>query len=581
MYKALFILFSLCISWSAFAQTEKMEVEGAIIISDSEDPNPAEGTIRYTGQDFEGFTMNQWKSLTDRSSDTVFHVRAVGLINDATYPLYNGTDNSAILQSIIDAQVGRTLIELPSGGYSFESSIDWKQCSLKGQGNYSVPSRGATVLAFKGTAGLFTSVNDNQGARHERLLIIGSAEKSQNGQTLLDYSRSNYPGLSHVTLANAEVGLLINGEIGTVESHYGYFEKVNFNKCFKGVLIKGSIYSQSHSFHAGRFWDCVTGYENAEGTADIKFYGTEFESDVSIRHVDQGIYAQRAQTFIFGSRDESKRAADIQCGKYYSTGAYTSGDRHPNTIAFSSVGPTDIENDIIFNANNYLRAPVRENILKNPNFIQGGNTSKLPNWFLFGGDLLSITHLGTGPMLHMRRSSMAYGSVGLLQDNIHVKPGVYRWGAEKFQIGGSSTHFTLSDAGTPLVAGVDYTGTASFVGGTNRIHNKITFLREIKQLRFQVHTTGSNNIVENFFANFYLVPGSHSDRYINASDNIITVDGENKTLAAVISSGLLGDPMDCEVGTLRLLMNVSGSPANAILRMTVSMDTGVKEWVQQ
>ena len=43
---------------------EKLKVDGAIIIKDSEDPTPEAGTIRWTGQDFEGWNGQRWVSLT-------------------------------------------------------------------------------------------------------------------------------------------------------------------------------------------------------------------------------------------------------------------------------------------------------------------------------------------------------------------------------------------------------------------------------------------------------------------------------------------------------------------------------------
>lgn len=41
-----------------------LEVEGAIILSNSELSLPKAGTIRWTGQDFEGFDGTEWKTLT-------------------------------------------------------------------------------------------------------------------------------------------------------------------------------------------------------------------------------------------------------------------------------------------------------------------------------------------------------------------------------------------------------------------------------------------------------------------------------------------------------------------------------------
>ena len=45
-------------------QEEKLEVEGAIQIANSEDPTPDPGTIRWTGSDFEGWNGTEWVSLT-------------------------------------------------------------------------------------------------------------------------------------------------------------------------------------------------------------------------------------------------------------------------------------------------------------------------------------------------------------------------------------------------------------------------------------------------------------------------------------------------------------------------------------
>ncbi len=47
----------------SFAQEEKMVVEGAIVISDSEAPIPAAGTVRWNGQDFQGFDGTQWRTF--------------------------------------------------------------------------------------------------------------------------------------------------------------------------------------------------------------------------------------------------------------------------------------------------------------------------------------------------------------------------------------------------------------------------------------------------------------------------------------------------------------------------------------
>jgi len=76
MRKIFLFIISLSLSQIAFSQGEKMEIEGALILSNSEDPTPEAGTIRWTGQDFEGFDGTQWKSLTNcysnpQSSDAI------------------------------------------------------------------------------------------------------------------------------------------------------------------------------------------------------------------------------------------------------------------------------------------------------------------------------------------------------------------------------------------------------------------------------------------------------------------------------------------------------------------------------
>lgn len=57
-------LFLLTITHIVTAQNEKLIVEGAIVIADNEETNPIAGTIRWTGQDFEGFDGATWRSLT-------------------------------------------------------------------------------------------------------------------------------------------------------------------------------------------------------------------------------------------------------------------------------------------------------------------------------------------------------------------------------------------------------------------------------------------------------------------------------------------------------------------------------------
>ena len=64
MNKLISLILCVCTFQISFAQSEKADIRGAMKISNSDSQNPVEGTIRWTGQDFEGFDGTEWKSLT-------------------------------------------------------------------------------------------------------------------------------------------------------------------------------------------------------------------------------------------------------------------------------------------------------------------------------------------------------------------------------------------------------------------------------------------------------------------------------------------------------------------------------------
>ena len=61
--------------------SQKLEVEGSIIIKNSEDPTPEPGTIRWTGTDFQGWNGIKWVSLTSG-------ITYAGEVSDADGHLY-------------------------------------------------------------------------------------------------------------------------------------------------------------------------------------------------------------------------------------------------------------------------------------------------------------------------------------------------------------------------------------------------------------------------------------------------------------------------------------------------------------
>jgi uncharacterized protein (TIGR02145 family) len=76
-----FFLMLLILEMNLLAQPEKIDIDGAISISNSESDNPRTGTIRWTGSDFEGWNGIIWVSLTGGTT--------VGILIDLSGNSYN------------------------------------------------------------------------------------------------------------------------------------------------------------------------------------------------------------------------------------------------------------------------------------------------------------------------------------------------------------------------------------------------------------------------------------------------------------------------------------------------------------
>jgi len=72
---------------------ETLELNGAIIVSETTSPSPKAGTIRWTGTDFEGYNGRVWVSLTYRPPVPMQYVRVTNAGN-ANDP--GGTTNGAV-----------------------------------------------------------------------------------------------------------------------------------------------------------------------------------------------------------------------------------------------------------------------------------------------------------------------------------------------------------------------------------------------------------------------------------------------------------------------------------------------------
>ncbi len=70
MYKLIFLSISIFICQITFAQSEKLDIDGAIIISNSESATPAAGTIRWNGQDFQGYDGTKWRTFSYTVDET-------------------------------------------------------------------------------------------------------------------------------------------------------------------------------------------------------------------------------------------------------------------------------------------------------------------------------------------------------------------------------------------------------------------------------------------------------------------------------------------------------------------------------
>ncbi len=95
MYKLIFLSISIFICQLSFAQSEKLDIDGAIIISNSESATPAAGTIRWNGQDFQGYDGTKWRTFSYTVDET--SGSGVKVTDDfaGSGPLLNYTTNNA------------------------------------------------------------------------------------------------------------------------------------------------------------------------------------------------------------------------------------------------------------------------------------------------------------------------------------------------------------------------------------------------------------------------------------------------------------------------------------------------------
>lgn len=222
---------------------------------------------------------------------------SVGWQVDACHPSFGAdpalSSNLTAIQAAIDSLGGARGVVIFSkpGTYTITGStnIDVKRATLRGLGVPGNSGGGGTVLSFTGTAGLYSSVNENRGFQLKDIEILGSAgaaPSTDNGQILVNYTGQNYPRMWNVRLRGAGTGLLLTKGASAIECHYGGFFGIDFHDLYKGVSLPAEATNGTHSFYGGRFNNCKTGVVMGSGVNNISFYGTAFECGNTSTAVD-------------------------------------------------------------------------------------------------------------------------------------------------------------------------------------------------------------------------------------------------------------------------------------------------------
>jgi hypothetical protein len=411
-----------------------------------------------------------------------------------------GTDVTARIQAAINSfGVNRGVLDLPAGAIRADSArIDFKRVTIHGVALTQSGAQMGTELYVGSIGGLYTTIEDNQGPRHENLRITSSVTMTANGQTLLDLTGINYPRLDNIVLYGGQKGLKLSGGV-SVESHYGTFTNVSASRCYTGISVEGGSRTQTHSFFGGRMWDCVEGYANeGTGTSDINFYGTAFESDQAIRHAPT---ARAAQTKLFSCRNESNVAPEIPAGQFTEVGTYWSGNRRAETLSISSgtlvESNTQIRNVAVNNSVEFAA----ENILPNSVFSYDPSASRtsganIPGWSQFGATHFDTGKATEGNYIRLERQA-ASGTIGMTSRKIPLKKGRYVFSCGWRKAGYGSGGVVSIDF---LRAGVSFgvAGTYADIAfpqtySASELAVYVEILQDIDDFQFRIQCAASTN----------------------------------------------------------------------------------------
>jgi len=378
--------------------------------------------VAATGATDQDYTSPSGVKLYVHSKQSGANVRAFGAVGDGSTD-----DTTAFVAAVGSFDGARGKLFIPDGNYSIATSrIDFKRVAFVGNASTPNSGGGGVELLIGSAGGLYTTVEDNAGPRHENIRITSTSEKLENGQVCLDLTGINYPRLNNITTYGGESGIKISGG-STIESHYSTLTNVNVSRAYYGYHIEGGSVSQTHNFFGGRAWDCVHGYRNGgTGASDINFFGTAFESDSAILH---DATASAAQTKWFGCRNESTATGTVEVGQFTQFGTYWSGDRRADGA--EAVSGEIVEHDAqlrTIGVNNSVEM-IGANVLPNPLFdfdpSQAITSSTLiPGWSSFGATNYSGGKAMEGNYWRLERQA-ASGTVGLFSRKFKLLKGRY------------------------------------------------------------------------------------------------------------------------------------------------------------
>jgi hypothetical protein len=465
---------------------------------------PARGvTVTFT----DDFDAGTWR-VFDLSLGGAVRFTALSDVDEAWFggPADGTSDDVPFLQHAVDSFGSRRgTLRFRRGHYRATSAtLDARRVDLVGSG---VPSNsgggGGTVLRFAAPFGVNSSVEENFGFSISDMEIRGAdgTRQPRNGQVLVDFTGQNYPRMSNARLGYAEIGLRLSpGK--RIECHYGAFYNVQFDRCYAGVDLQ---IAHSQKFFGGRFWDCAVGASNT-GSNDIAFLGSEFESDMPVRHPDGG--HEGAETTLVCCRDESRQPSQILQGELTVLGGGWSGYSRPaefrmtngdlaSTVAIRSVGAYQ-DNQ-----------PVRPNYLRNVGLQPApDSTTEIPGWQLSQGTDAEERHSPYGRMLKITRGRSS--ACVIAQSGIKLRRGTYHVGCgiakDSSNTGNFSADLVVRSGAAELLRAAIPT---SYFGG---IYRKSFSLPSDGEIEYRIELQNFANLSAYLYSP-YVCKGPNAARY--------------------------------------------------------------------